>query len=125
MIGHKLVIVSAIPVNPGNSGGAAVFKGGVVGINTAVSTMGLNNETHITPVRYALALAPMMNMPKVTYAVMEQHAQHFDEHVMATGCLGFKKCGTPMNTREWLEKHSSVGDHVLYERLATHTLVLR
>lgn len=121
MTGQKLNIVASIPVNPGNSGGCAVYKGGVMGINTAVSTMGLNNETFITPVRYALALAPMMRMPEVRQTLNVQHAQHFDDHAHASGCLGFKECGTPLNTQEWLEKHSGVGDHVLYERLASHT----
>jgi S1-C subfamily serine protease len=121
MTGQKLNIVASIPVNPGNSGGCAVYKGGVMGTNTAVSTMGLNNETYITPVRYALALASMLRMPQLRQTLNAQYVQHFDAHAHTSGCLGFKECGTPLNTQEWLEKHAGVGDHVLYERLGSHT----
>lgn len=121
VIDQKLNIVTSTSANPGNSGGCAVHRGAVVGITTAVSKMGLNNETYITPVQYALALAPMMEMPHVMAHVKNVHVMFFDDHVKSSGCLGFKECGTPLTTQEWLDKHGGVGDHVLYERLAAHT----
>jgi len=116
VIGDNLVLLHDSKINPGNSGGALLHEGGLVGINTAISTQP-QSVSIATPVELVTSLIPFLkptlehkDMSHEAFRQLLQHyhvstppqelLQRFEEHE----CGGVED-GEPVKFSQWFAEH--------------------